>query len=49
MKDKIKKNKESQGGIEPPYDGFANHCLTAWRLRQSIKMTNWAQYYNQKN
>ncbi len=26
---------EAEGGIEPPDDGFANHCLTTWLLRHS--------------
>jgi hypothetical protein len=24
---------EAEVGIEPTNDGFANHCLTTWRLR----------------
>lgn len=25
---------EAEVGIEPTNDGFANHCLTTWRLRR---------------
>lgn len=28
---------EAEVGIEPTNDGFANHCLTTWRLRRFPK------------
>ncbi len=27
---------EAEVGIEPTNDGFANHCLTTWRLRRFL-------------